>query len=89
MGEFLNVVNGSFQVGVFPTALKTAIVKPLLKHNNLDAFVLTTDFHLIGLSGSVFNVLNHVLTIENVLYVWMNVHLKYMKLIVVFPRVQF
>ena len=38
--DLLNIVNYSLQMGVFPTALKTAIVKPLLKRSNLDASIL-------------------------------------------------
>ena len=34
--ELLNLVNCSLQMDVFPTAFKTAVVKPLLKKSNLD-----------------------------------------------------
>ena len=34
--DLLTVVNYSLQMGVFPTAFKTALVKPLLKRNGLD-----------------------------------------------------
>ena len=33
--ELLNIVNGSLQTGVFPSACKTAAVRPLLKKSNL------------------------------------------------------
>ena len=39
--DFLNNINCSFQTGVFPTSLKTAIVKPLLKRNTSDPSVLS------------------------------------------------
>ena len=38
--DLLNIVNYSLQMGVFPTALKTAAVKPPLKGNNLDPSIL-------------------------------------------------
>ncbi|XP_054864080.1 uncharacterized protein LOC129348233 [Amphiprion ocellaris] len=38
--QFLNIINCSVQTGVFPTAFKTAVVKPLLKKSNLDPNVL-------------------------------------------------
>uniref|UniRef100_A0A3B3C1C6 Reverse transcriptase domain-containing protein n=1 Tax=Oryzias melastigma TaxID=30732 RepID=A0A3B3C1C6_ORYME len=34
--ELLNIVNYSLQTGVFPSAFKTAVVRPLLKKSNLD-----------------------------------------------------
>ena len=34
--DILAIVNHSLQLGVFPTDLKTALVKPLLKKGNLD-----------------------------------------------------
>ena len=34
--QFLNIMNCSLQTGVFPTAFKMAVVKPLLKKSNLD-----------------------------------------------------
>ena len=34
--QFLNIMNCSLQMGVFPTAFNTAVVKPLLKKSNLD-----------------------------------------------------
>lgn len=38
--EMLAIVKHSLMTGIFPMALKTAIVKPLLKKNNLDPFAL-------------------------------------------------
>lgn len=37
--DLLCIVNYSLQIDVFPTALKTAIVKPPLQKNNLDVSV--------------------------------------------------
>uniref|UniRef100_A0A3B3D471 Reverse transcriptase domain-containing protein n=1 Tax=Oryzias melastigma TaxID=30732 RepID=A0A3B3D471_ORYME len=37
--EILNITNCSLQTGVFPTAFKSAVVKPLLKKTNLDPTV--------------------------------------------------
>lgn len=39
--DLLNIISGFLQTGVFPSSLKTAIVKPLLKRNNLDPSVLS------------------------------------------------
>lgn len=38
--DVLQIINTSLQTGIFPACLKEAIVKPLLKKNNLDALVL-------------------------------------------------
>ena len=38
--ELLNIMNCSLQTGTFPAALKTEVVRPLPKHNNLDLNVL-------------------------------------------------
>lgn len=38
--DILQIVNSSLQSGVFPSALKTAVVRPLLKKSNLDASVI-------------------------------------------------
>uniref|UniRef100_A0A3Q1FPB8 Reverse transcriptase domain-containing protein n=1 Tax=Acanthochromis polyacanthus TaxID=80966 RepID=A0A3Q1FPB8_9TELE len=38
--DLLDIINNSLQTGVFPSSLKTAIVKPLLKRNNLDPSIL-------------------------------------------------
>ncbi|KAI4800683.1 hypothetical protein KUCAC02_009526 [Chaenocephalus aceratus] len=38
--ELLHIVNKSLHSGIFPQALKTAVIKPLLKKNNLDASVM-------------------------------------------------
>ena len=37
----LKIINTSLQTGIFPDAFKTAVVKPLLKKNNLDGNALT------------------------------------------------
>ena len=39
--EILHIINWSLQSGIFPTSLKTAVIKPLLKKNNLDQSVIT------------------------------------------------
>lgn len=39
--EVLNIVNTSLQLGHFPEALKTAVIKPLLKKPNLDASAMS------------------------------------------------
>ena len=38
--DILHIVNKSLQSGVFPQALKTAIIKPLLKKHNLDETIM-------------------------------------------------
>ena len=38
--KITNLVNISIETGTFPTALKTAVIKPLLKKSSLDAMVL-------------------------------------------------
>lgn len=38
--DVLQIINTSLQTGIFPQSLKTAVVKPLLKKNNLDVSVL-------------------------------------------------
>ena len=35
--DILQIINTSLQTGIFPTSLKTAVVKPLLKKASLDA----------------------------------------------------
>ena len=40
IGEILTIVNTSLESGVFPTSLKTAVVRPLIKKHNLDPAVL-------------------------------------------------
>ena len=37
--DVLEIINRSLQSGIFPAALKTAVIKPLLKKSNLDATV--------------------------------------------------
>lgn len=39
--NILQIINKSLQTGTFPMSLKTAVVKPLLKKNSLDASVLS------------------------------------------------
>lgn len=41
IGDVLDIVNCSLETGIFPDALKTALVKPLLKKHNLDSSVLS------------------------------------------------
>ncbi|KAF7640868.1 hypothetical protein LDENG_00008840 [Lucifuga dentata] len=38
--DLLHIVNHSWLSGIFPTSLKTAVVRPLLKKKNLDAILL-------------------------------------------------
>jgi len=38
--DLLHIVNKSLHSGIFPQALKTAVIIPLLKKNNLDASVM-------------------------------------------------
>ena len=40
IGDILIIVNSSLESGVFPTSLKTAVVRPLIKKHNLDPAVL-------------------------------------------------
>jgi len=40
--DLLEVANASRLSGSFPNSLKTAVVKPLLKNNNLDKTILKT-----------------------------------------------
>lgn len=49
--------------GIFPTVLTTAVVKPLIKKNNLDLFILTNlkyvlAFTLIITETSIVKVVN-------------------------------
>ena len=39
--DILSIVNSSLQSGIFPSALKLAIIKPILKKHNLDAEVIS------------------------------------------------
>ena len=72
--QILNVVNYSLQTGVFPTAYKTAVVKPLLKKSNLDPNILNNyrpvsnlPFLSKILEKLVFNQLNYFLNKNNIL----------------------
>lgn len=38
--EVLQMINVSLLTGIFPTILKTAVVKPLIKQNNNDPLIL-------------------------------------------------
>lgn len=67
--ELLQIVNSSLMSGVFPTALKTAVVKPLLKKKSLDPCVLNnyrpiSNLPFIGkvIEKVVFNQTNTYLT---------------------------
>ena len=69
----LNIINRSLQTGVFPTSLKTAIVKPLLKRNTSDPSVLSNyrpvsnlPFLSKILEKLVFNQLNDFLISHNI-----------------------
>lgn len=64
--DLLEVVNTSVLSGTFPNALKTAVVKPLLKKSNLDNTILSNyrplfNLHFIGkiIENVVFNQLNN------------------------------
>ncbi len=63
--DLLEVVNTSLISGTFPSSLKTAVVKPLLKKSNLDNTVLRpiSNRPFIGkiIEKLVFNQLNHYL----------------------------
>ena len=39
--DILSIINSSLQSGIFPSALKLAIIKPILKKHNLDAEVIS------------------------------------------------
>ncbi|XP_029958222.1 uncharacterized protein LOC115396479, partial [Salarias fasciatus] len=72
--QILNIMNSSLQTGVFPTAFKTAVVKPLLKKSNLDPDVFNNyrpvsnlPFLSKVLERLVFNQVNDFLMINNIL----------------------
>ena len=72
--QLLNIVNCSLQTGVFPTAFKTAVVKPLLKKSNVDPNVLNNyrpvsnlPFLSKILEKLVFNQVNAFLNMNNIL----------------------
>ncbi|XDV16949.1 hypothetical protein PO909_016432 [Leuciscus waleckii] len=67
--DLLEVVNASLLSGSFPNSLKTAVVKPLLKKNNLDKTILSnyrpiSNLPFIGkiIEKVVFNQLNKFLS---------------------------
>ena len=67
--DVLQIINTSLQTGTFPACLKEAVVKPLLKKNNLDALVLNnyrpiSNLPFIGkiIEKIVFNQLTAFLT---------------------------
>ncbi|KAJ0062165.1 hypothetical protein NL108_017132 [Boleophthalmus pectinirostris] len=71
--EVLNIVNLSLQTGVFPTPLKTAMVKPLLKKDNLDPSLLSNyrpvsnlPFLSKILEKIVFNQINDFMIANNI-----------------------
>ena len=72
--NLLEIINTSLQTGTFPNSLKTAVVKPLLKKNNLDASTLNnyrpiSNLPFIGkiIEKIVFNQLTTFLTLNNCL----------------------
>ena len=71
--EHLNIVNCSLQMSIFPSAFKTAVVRPLLKMNNLNPDILNnyrpvSNFSFLSkiLEKLVFNTLNYFLMKNNV-----------------------
>ncbi|KAL2083495.1 hypothetical protein ACEWY4_021268 [Coilia grayii] len=67
--DVLQIINTSLQTGIFPSSLKNAVVKPLLKKNNLDSSVLNnyrpiSNLPFIGkiIEKIVFNQLTAFLT---------------------------
>ena len=72
-GDLLTIVNSSLQMGVFPSAFKTALVKPLLKRNGLDVLdpnnyrpVSNLPFLSKILEKLVFNQLNDFINSKNI-----------------------
>ena len=72
-GDLLTIVNSSLQMGVFPSAIKTALVKPLLKRNGLDVLdpnnyrpVSNLPFLSKILEKLVFNQLNDFINSKNI-----------------------
>ena len=70
--DLLQIVNMSLLSGVFPQALKTAVIKPLLKRNNLDASVMNNYRPISNLpflskiiEKAVFQQLNNFLALNN------------------------
>ena len=51
MNLILKITNTSLETGIFPTAIKTAIVKPLLKKSNLDHTILSNYRPISNLPG--------------------------------------
>ncbi len=71
--QILNIVNCSLQTGVFPSAYKTAVVKPLLKKSNLDHNIFNNyrpvsnlPFLSKILEKAVFNQVNYFLMKHNI-----------------------
>lgn len=70
--DLLQIVNTSILSGVFPQALKTAVIKPLLKKKNLDMSVMNNYRPISNLSflskiieKAVFQQLNNFLALNN------------------------
>lgn len=70
--ELLQIVNTSLLSGVFPQALKTAVIKPLLKKNNLDTSLMNNYRPISNLpflskviEKAVFQQLNSFLALNN------------------------
>ncbi len=60
--DVLNIGNGSLQLGLFPKALKTTGIKPLLMKSNLEASVISNYSPILNLHflGKTFFVQNDV-----------------------------
>ena len=70
--DILQIVNMSLLSGVFPQALKTAVIKPHLKKSNLDASLMNNYRPISNLpflskiiEKAVFQQLNHFITLNN------------------------
>ena len=70
--DLLQIVNTSLLSGVFPQALKTAVIKPLLKKNNLDTSLMSnyrpiSNLPLLSkiIEKAVFQQLNNFVTLNN------------------------
>ena len=72
--DLLKIINSSLETGTFPKSLKSAVINPLLKKNNLDTSILSnyrpiSNLPFIGkiIEKIVFNQLTSFLTLNNCL----------------------
>ena len=70
--DILQVVNMSLLSGVFPQAVKTAFIQPLLKKNNLDTSVVNTYRPISNLPVSGKIIKNNYLTINDCFFFFSN-----------------